>query len=68
MECNTLLLHMQEQAPALQNFPASGQGLKSGNNRVVRAIQFLTAGAIYKVGTQRGCVPTGEPMLFLFAA
>jgi hypothetical protein len=51
-------------SPALQIFPASGQGLKSGNNRVVRAIQFLTAGAIYKVGTQRSCVPTGKPILF----
>jgi len=26
------------------DFPAVGQGLKSGNNHVVRAIQFLTAG------------------------
>jgi hypothetical protein len=33
-------------------FPALGQGLKSGNNPVVRAIQFLTAGSMQGAGAR----------------
>ena len=33
-------------SPSRSRFSRLGQGLKSGNNLVVRAIQFLTAGAV----------------------
>ncbi len=45
-------LHAQRHRHRVPDFPALGQGLKSGNNHVVRAIQFLTAGCMQGTGAR----------------